>query len=94
MSGFSDAFYKEMKEFYEDKIVETPKPYIRTGESCAVWFEPTEVWEIRGAELTVSPVHKAAVGLASAQEEKGVALRFPRFIRKRPDKRIEDATSS
>lgn len=26
-----------------------PKPYYNTGERCSVWFEPTEVWELRGA---------------------------------------------
>lgn len=35
-----------------------PKPYYVTGESPQVWFEPREVWEIRGADLTLSPVHK------------------------------------
>ena len=35
-----------------------PKPYYVTGESPQLWFEPGEVWEIRGADLTLSPVHK------------------------------------
>lgn len=50
-----------------------------------------QVWEIRGADITVSPVHKAAVGLV--HPERGLSLRFPRFIRKRPDKGLRDATS-
>lgn len=51
----------------------TKKPYIITDESPSVWFEPREVWEIRGADLTISPVHKAAVGLI--HPERGISLR-------------------
>lgn len=41
-----------------DQRLPGPKPYYVTGESPQLWFEPSEVWEIRGAELTLSPVHK------------------------------------
>ena len=51
------------------------KSYYNTGESCSVWFEPNEVWEIRGADLTISPVHKAAIGRIEANVERGVSLR-------------------
>ncbi len=29
-----------------------------------VWFEPFMVWEIRGADIQISPVYTAAKGLA------------------------------
>ena len=64
---------------------------VETGERPPFWFEPSEVWEIRGADITVSPVHRAALGLV--HESRGLSLRFPRFIRKRADKRIADATT-
>ncbi|KAI8817228.1 uncharacterized protein EV422DRAFT_622711 [Fimicolochytrium jonesii] len=95
MSGFTDAFYKENKERYSHEnhtLLPAPKPYYVVHESMRpdVWFEPLEVWELRGADLTVSPVHQAAMGRVEA--DKGISLRFPRFIRKREDKNVEDAT--
>lgn len=49
------------------------------------------MWEIRGADITLSPVYSAAKGLVSV--ERGLSLRFPRFLRRRLDKNPEDATS-
>ena len=58
-----------------------------------VWFEPTTVLEVRGAELTVSPVHTAARG--AIRPGAGLAIRFPRFTgRWRDDKGSEDATTT
>lgn len=55
------------------------------------WFTPKEVWEIRGADVTLSPVYNAAKGLVSM--ERGLSLRFPRFLKRRFDKNPEDATT-
>ncbi|KAF5370718.1 hypothetical protein D9758_001891 [Tetrapyrgos nigripes] len=57
-----------------------------------VYFKPQEVWEIRGAEVTVSPVSVAALGLVSSS--KGLSLRFPRFVRIRQDKSVEQASDT
>jgi DNA ligase-1 len=29
-----------------------------------VWFEPCMVWEIKGADIQISPIYTAAVGMA------------------------------
>lgn len=41
--------------------------------------------------MTVSPNYTAAIGLVS--EERGLSIRFPRFIRRREDKAIEQAST-
>ncbi|GAB4832343.1 hypothetical protein Ancab_006359 [Ancistrocladus abbreviatus] len=93
MSGFSDSFYIEMKEFFSgDKILSKKPPYYRTAETPDMWFSPELVWAIRGADLTVSPVYQAAVGLV--HPSRGISLRFPRFIHPVTDRRPEDCSTS
>ncbi|KAL9231305.1 hypothetical protein vseg_006547 [Gypsophila vaccaria] len=93
MSGFSDSFYTEMKEFFSgDKILYKKPLYYRTDEAPDMWFSAEIVWEIRGADLTVSPVHKAAVGIV--HPSRGISMRFPRFIRSVSDRRPEDCSTS
>ena len=57
-----------------------------------VYFKPDEVWEIRGADVTLSPVSIAALGLVSPS--RGLSLRFPRFIQIREDKHPAQASDS
>lgn len=64
---------------------------VDTAENPRYWFRPSEVWEIGCADVTVSPVHAAGRGLVNPGL--GMSLRFPRFIRKRPDKGIFETTS-
>mmetsp|Transcript_32539 Transcript_32539/g.55262 ORF Transcript_32539/g.55262 Transcript_32539/m.55262 type:complete len:240 (-) Transcript_32539:323-1042(-) len=92
MSGFTDEFYKSQTEYYKQHIIK-PEPFVLRGENPSVWFKPLQVWEIRGAELTVSPVHKAAEGLLSTHPGKGLSIRFPRFIKVRTDRDVTDTTS-
>lgn len=92
MSGFTDEFYKEKTKFYEEKKI-APQPMMVRGEAPSVWFQPSEVWEVRGAELTVSPIHKAGEGLIHNHLGKGLSIRFPRFIRVREDRDVHDTTT-
>ncbi|GJE92226.1 ATP-dependent DNA ligase [Phanerochaete sordida] len=97
MSGFSDAFYKELRARYaEDSETCSRQPQgsyevVTGGLKPEVYFKPQEVWEIRGADITISPVSVAALGMVS--EARGLSLRFPRFIRVRDDKAVADAST-
>ncbi|KAJ0117469.1 DNA ligase 1 [Diaporthe amygdali] len=103
ISGFTDAFYKANKEFYDDggeggsgepKNTHARQPgFVEySGPQPDVWFEPQEVWEMAFADITLSPVYTAAIGLVS--EDRGLSMRFPRFLKKREDKGIEEASTS
>ena len=66
--------------------------YISTNEEASIWFKPMEVFEVSFADLTLSRTHTAAAGMVD-DEGRGVGLRFPRFKRRRPDKKPEQATT-
>ncbi|OJD38100.1 dna ligase 1 [Diplodia corticola] len=73
--------------------VRSRKPaFVEYNGEPAVWFEPQEVWECAFADITLSPTYTAAIGLIS--EERGLSLRFPRFLRVREDKSIEEASTN
>lgn len=68
--------------------------YVVTNESPPIWFKPMEVFEVSFADMSLSRQHTAGAGLVDDPEGRGVALRFPRFKRRRPDKKPEQATTS
>eukprot|EP00510_Aplanochytrium_minuta_P001525 CAMPEP_0184019092 /NCGR_PEP_ID=MMETSP0954-20121128/8549_1 /TAXON_ID=627963 /ORGANISM="Aplanochytrium sp, Strain PBS07" /LENGTH=714 /DNA_ID=CAMNT_0026300699 /DNA_START=62 /DNA_END=2206 /DNA_ORIENTATION=- len=89
-TGFSDTALKEHTAFFENHVLnDKPSNYV-CDMSPDVWLNSVQVWEVRAADLSISPIHKAAIGLVDAS--KGIALRFPRFLRIRDDKEPEMAT--
>ncbi|KAG0297111.1 hypothetical protein BGZ96_007662 [Linnemannia gamsii] len=93
-TGFSEQDLEDHHKDLKEHVIPEPKSYYMLGEGNKpdVWFAPVRVWEIKCADLSVSPVYKAAVGIVDPN--KGISLRFPRFIRLRDDKTPENATSS
>lgn len=101
ISGFTDAFYKANRLRYDDgeesgtpQNIHNKQPsFIEySGPQPDVWFEPQEVWEMAFADITLSPTYTAAIGLVS--EERGLSMRFPRFLKVREDKSVEEASTS
>lgn len=94
ISGFTDKMYGEITSFYSSDSGNTStakKGYYDSALTPAVWFEPREVWEIAFADITLSPTYSAGLGLVS--DERGMSLRFPRFVRRRMDKSVEEAST-
>lgn len=92
-TGFSDDDLKVMYEKLHELEVDNPDSRIRYKEkNVDTWFSPKVVLEIKAADLTISPVYMAAHG--QAESNKGISLRFPRFIRLRDDKQPEDSSTS
>lgn len=94
-TGFSDEDLASIHATLKPTEILQPKPYYvyDTTNSNAVpdvWFEPTILFEVLTADLSLSPIYKAG----HQQYGKGISLRFPRFMKIRDDKTIEDATSS
>ncbi|KAJ1647399.1 ATP-dependent DNA ligase Cdc17 [Coemansia erecta] len=93
-TGFSDSDLESHKVKLDECKIVAPKPYYAFSDKTKpdIWFEPAMVWEVKAADLSLSPIYQAAFGEIDAS--KGVSLRFPRFIRVREDKTPEMATSS
>ncbi|XP_051990271.1 DNA ligase 1-like isoform X2 [Xyrauchen texanus] len=92
-TGFKDEDLEQHYNFLKEHILPKPRPYYRVDQSAEpdVWLDAVQVWEVKCADLSLSPVYKAAMGLVDP--EKGISLRFPRFLRIRDDKKSEDATT-
>ncbi|KAK3682650.1 hypothetical protein B0T22DRAFT_471673 [Podospora appendiculata] len=98
-TGFSEAVLEELHTELAATVIDRPKPFYAHSAGGQhqpdVWFEPRFVWEVKTADLTLSPRYKAGMkeGVDPAGE-KGISLRFPRFIKVREDKKPDEATTS
>ncbi|KAI9444788.1 DNA ligase I [Lactarius indigo] len=89
-TGFSEEALAAHYAVLQPLEIEKARGDVKVGGAKPdVWFEPKVLWEVLTADLSLSPVYTAAQGLI---EERGISLRFPRFIRVRDDKSLDDAT--
>ncbi|KAI8080089.1 ATP-dependent DNA ligase [Halteromyces radiatus] len=94
-TGFSEEILKTLYDQLSSHVIPAPKRFYCLGDNPAtpdVWFDPVVVFEVKCADLSISPTYMAGVG--QINPSKGISLRFPRFIRIREDKDPEDTTSS
>ena len=92
-TGFTDKDLKELPELLRKHEIPRKHSRVQSLLKADVWFEPAVVLEVLGAEITLSPIHVAAMD--SIRKGSGLAIRFPRFTGKyRTDKAPEDATTS
>lgn len=90
-AGFSDAELARLPKLLKSYKLPAKHRLVETEVKADVWFKPALVMEVTGAQLTVSPIHAVA---KEHVKKGGLALRFPRFLRWRDDKRAEQATTA
>jgi len=89
-SGFTENQLNELPKLLRKHT--TAKPVhvvVHKNMKPDIWFEPKIVVEVTGAEITRSPLHSCA-----EKNGVGLALRFPRLLRFRNDKKAEQATTT
>lgn len=101
-TGLTDEEWRELKK-RADRISADRRPALYDVDkmmSVDVWVKPRIIVEIKADEITRSPVHTAGRVMKASKSGKaqdvdvaGYALRFPRLVRFREDKRPEDATT-
>jgi DNA ligase-1 len=92
-TGFTDADLEKLPKLLNNHKIVHKHPRVDSSLDVDVWFEPVVVIEIRGAEMTLSPIHTCAMNFI--RDAAGIAIRFPRFTGKyRVDKAAEDATTT
>jgi len=90
-TGFTDEDLAKLPKMLEKHKLAHKNPRVNSTLDADVWFEPTVVIEVVGAEITLSPIHTAAMD--KIRKGSGLAIRFPRFTGNyRLDKSAEDAT--
>ena len=91
-TGFSDADLERIPKLLKPYESHVKPPDVESKMEPDIWFRPHMVIETIAAELTLSPIHTAAMG--RIRPGAGISLRFPKFTgRIRDDKGPEDATT-
>jgi DNA ligase-1 len=88
-TGLSEEMLSELEEKLSKTIVKKKLARVECELEPDYWVEPKYVVETRADEITKSPLH-----VCGKEEGKGFALRFPRMITIRSDRKPETATTT
>ncbi|WP_292365397.1 ATP-dependent DNA ligase, partial [Methanoculleus sp. UBA208] len=92
-AGFSDVDLSDLPRRLAAAKVDRQPARVMVNPQAApdFWFAPARVVEVLGLEITESPVHTCNW---DPERRRGLALRFPRFVRWRDEKSPEQATTA
>jgi DNA ligase 1 len=88
-TGLSDQGWREIYERLAKLEVAEKPARVNSNFVPDAWLEPAIVVEVLADEITPSPRHTAGM----TADQPGFALRFPRIVSLRNEKKPEDATS-
>lgn len=88
-SGLSDADFVRFREQLDAARIADRPANVDSLIVPDVWVEPRYVVEVAAAGITRSPLHTCG----KVDDRPGYALRFPRVVRLRADRRPDDATT-
>ena len=64
-TGFKDEDLETHTKYFSDHVLDGPKSYYLTSGDVLPdhWFDAVQVWEVKAADLSISPVYTAAAGI-------------------------------
>ena len=88
-SGYTEEEMRELQEMLSEIKTEKPSDKLDYKIEPDHWVLPKYIVEVAFDEITQSPTHTCAV-----RDGKGLALRFPRMMKLRSDKGIDEITTT
>ncbi len=89
-TGLTDEEFRRVNEIAKKLKVSHKPARVDAKIEPSYWVEPKVVMEILADEITKSPIHTAGYDEKTGT---GYALRFPRLVKFRDDRKAEDATT-